>query len=289
MTTTVIYEGFPLTIHGWDSWVDPRHPVTGPPMTWGDNHTMAMHYTAAVNLVDGDFGEFQSQIPAYLRAIHLDYLTHRPQPNGATGYSIGYNWAVDWLGGLWRLRGWDIKCAANQGWNEWTFACLCLVDGADPLTDLALRSVRYLHRTGEAYAGRALSQRPHSQLRSDGTLTAFPGDVTGCPGNGIRGQLAAGKTNWRYVDPSPPEPPVPPETHTTALLAAASGDDMIRFIQDAAKPVSDQFRWASNGLVKMVPTADQAAWLIQRGLASNTLTTPDRLPLAVINQLPSIN
>lgn len=208
MTTTVQFEGHPLTLHDWDNWVPPGPAVTGPAMTWADNTTMALHYTAAVNLIDGDLGEFQYNIPPYLRAIHLDYLLHRPQANGATGYSIGYNWAVDWLGGIWRLRGWDIKCAANKGWNDQTFACLCLVDGADPLTDEALRSVRYLHWKGEQLAGHELVQRPHSQLKSDGTLMPFPGTVTGCPGNGIRNQLRVGSTNWRYLPPAPaPNPP----------------------------------------------------------------------------------
>jgi hypothetical protein len=138
-----------VTFHDWDAWVDPRYPVTGPRADWTRIDTAVPHYTAAVNLIDGDPGEYVYNIPPYLRAIHLDYLTHRPQPDGSSGYSIGYNFAVDWLGGIWRLRGWDIRCAANKGHNDHAYAILCLVDGADPVTNEAAAAIRWLVAEGE--------------------------------------------------------------------------------------------------------------------------------------------
>jgi hypothetical protein len=192
-------------LHLREEWQDPAVPVVGPAFEW-DTHQEALHYTADDNLPDGDPGEPHTAIPAYLRSIQRFYTTDR-------GYSIGYNWAVDQWGDIWQLRGWDFECAANKGHNAWTYAILMLVDGQDPATPEALRAARYIHAEAERLSGRIQTIRPHSQLKSDGTVVPFPGGVTSCPGNGNRalmvvpGGLQGGKFNWRYAPVSVPVPP----------------------------------------------------------------------------------
>lgn len=184
--------------------------MTGPALPWATIDTNSCHYTAAVNLIDGDPGEYATNIPAYLRAIHHDYLNNRPQPSGAKGYSIGYNFAIDWLGGIWELRGFDIKCAANATykdvvWNNRTVAILFLVDGKDGMTDLALEAARYIVAETRRRAKRPTAIKGHREI-----------GATACPGDGIMAQIKAGllepTTHEPPVVEQPTKPPVQPET-----------------------------------------------------------------------------
>jgi hypothetical protein len=176
---------FKPTIHDWDEWVkdpynfpvDMRYIKMNGVFTpfvrasqpnkslWRDG---VCHYTAADDLIDGDPGEAYDRLDDYLYAIHVSYVRSR-------GYSIGYNWAVDYLGGIWRLRGWDVMNAANAGYNDQSFSILCLVDGADPLNHLMQQSVRWLMMKGEQVSGKALGQRGHQEVGQ-----------TACPGAGIQ-------------------------------------------------------------------------------------------------------
>lgn len=162
------------TFHPRERWEDPNLPVDGPAPTLEQVDTFPLHYTAADNLIDGDPGEHAEDLPAFLRAIQRDYEINR-------GYSIGYGFAVDWLGGVWELRGYDFKNAANRGWNHRTLPVLCLVDGADPLTDLALHSVRALYAEAQRRTGRELHLVGHRDI-----------GATACPGGGIYGQIQLG-------------------------------------------------------------------------------------------------
>jgi hypothetical protein len=175
------------TVHPRSSWVDPRYPVTGPATNWGRIDTAVIHYTAADNLIDGDPGEHASNLPAYIRSIQRSYETNR-------GYSIGYWWAVDWLGGVWQLRGWDIKSAANATHNEHTAPILVLVDAADAATDAATESIRCLVAETSRIAGRPIAITGH------GWLT---GAQTECPGAGLRAQIFAGDFASRPPEPEP--------------------------------------------------------------------------------------
>lgn len=170
-----------VTFHQRVSWQDPRYPVTGPALSWGSRiDTTPLHYTAADDLIDGDPGESAEDLPAYLRAMQRSYVTVRK-------YSLGYNFAVDWIGGVWEIRGFDIACAANRGWNHRSVAILCLVDGQDPMTPEAVESVRRLLAEIDRRAGRATIVRPHSEI-----------GATQCCGDGIRAQIAAGLiTPWK--------------------------------------------------------------------------------------------
>jgi hypothetical protein len=181
--------------HTRASWQDPRKPVTGPLMVWRNVDTIAIHYTAADNLIDGDPGEHASNLPAYMRSMQSAYLSSR-------GYSLGYNVSVDWLGGSWEIRGVDIRCAANKGWNERTFAILMLVDGDDMATTHAAAEVRRIVAECERLAGRVLRIAGHGEI-----------GATACPGSGLRAQITIGEFSPRWNPAPPPPPPVlPPPT-----------------------------------------------------------------------------
>ena len=186
------------TFHGWSAWVDPRKPITGPAANRDLWDTFVLHYTAADDLIDGDPGEHAEDLPAYLRGMQRYYVDSRD-------YSVGYNFAVDWLGGVWMLRGFGIKCAANLNWNHRTIAVLCLVDGGDPMTAEAVASVNAIYAEAERRCGRSMNLVPHSAIGS-----------TSCCGDGIRAQIASGAV--RPTLPTPLPPPVPPTTEDDDML-----------------------------------------------------------------------
>lgn len=194
------------TVWPRSAWVDPLYPVTGPALPWTKIDTIAPHYTAAVNLIDGDLGEFQYNIPPYLRAIQRDYLNRDP-----VGYSIGYNWAIDWLGGIWECRGWNIKSAA-QGFplNDNVVAVLLLVDGNDAPTLEAQASFRFLNSQARSFTHKKLIVMDHGRL---------PGAATACAGAGIRATVDAGFLDDEY---SPFPPPPEEDEMQTSLIHVAS-------------------------------------------------------------------
>jgi hypothetical protein len=212
--------------HTRASWQDPRKPVTGPLMVWRNVDTIAIHYTAADNLIDGDPGEHASNLPAYMRSMQSAYLSSR-------GYSLGYNVSVDWLGGSWEIRGVDIRCAANKGWNERTFAILMLVDGDDMATTHAAAEVRRIVAECERLAGRVLRIAGHGEI-----------GATACPGSGLRAQITIGEFSprWNPAPPPPPPvlPPVPPLEVTKMLTIVGNDDDR-----------NDPRRWVFDGGTSM--------------------------------------
>lgn len=185
-----------LTYHPRSTWENPALPVNHPgvyrppALDLARIDTIVYHYTGSDDLIDGDPGEHASDLPGYLRAIQADYRRR-------LGFSIGYSWAIDWLGGVWELRGFDYRAAATGGrkstrdgsinpeTNRRTLAFLCLVDGSDPLTPQAARSARLLTAEAERRTGRRLDITAHSDH-----------DYTACCGDGIRHQIATG-----YLDP----------------------------------------------------------------------------------------
>lgn len=161
--------------HARSTWVHPAPPITGPAMVpFSRIDTMAIHYPSG-NTPDGDPTD-RLEVAAYLRSIQQDYLRTR-------GYSIGYSFAIDWLGDVWECRGWDIKPAANQGHNDHTVALLMLVDQDQPATDAQLVTAReYVAELERRHRG-PIVVTGHGQL---------PGAATACPGAGLREQIAAG-------------------------------------------------------------------------------------------------
>lgn len=163
-----------VTYHGRESWQDPRYPVFGPYDDPANNDTVVVHYTAADDLIDGDPGEHAEDLPAYLRNMQYSYVTQR-------GYSLGYSFAVDWLGGVWQIRGWEFQSAANRGHNGHTLPVLMLVDGADPATPEAVAAVRKIVAEAERRFGRELTVVGHRDI-----------GATACPGEGLYRQVQAG-------------------------------------------------------------------------------------------------
>src|SRR5512146_595549 len=102
----------------------------------------AVHYTAVINLPDGDPNEIltgEDGIRRLLASATIDYLTNRSD-GGYTrrsdgryfpGYPLGYSFAYDWLGGVWEIRGFDFMPAATGGHNSYTLAHLMLTDRDD--------------------------------------------------------------------------------------------------------------------------------------------------------------
>jgi hypothetical protein len=183
-------------------------PPVAPIWNWD---RAALHYTADDDLPDGDFGEFINQIPAYLAAITISYYVSRTD-GGYTrksdgryfpGFPIGYGFAVDWLGGVWILRGFDFVHAATGSHNHHVPAILLLTDLADPGSDEMWASVRAIQRECNR-RGAKLADRPwgHGEFRR----FTGKGTPTSCPGGPIIVQRDQGLGDISY-DPTPPPPP----------------------------------------------------------------------------------
>lgn len=211
-----------LTLHARSVWADPKVPVIGSrSFPWATIVNAGIHYTSDDDLIDGDPGEHASGLPQYLRNIQGSYVRTRR-------YSIGYSWAVDWLGGVWELRGWTYQPAAHAGANDTAFAVLMLVDGADPATAEALASARAIAREFERRAGRALAGiYGHNELPGRTT-------PTGCCGAGLYRQLKAvpglhgGLFSPRYQPPAPAIPNDPEEDDDMVKLIVYVKDDKLR-------------------------------------------------------------
>lgn len=169
------------------SWQDPNMRVTGPAMQRGRIDTQPAHYTAAATI--------PSDIPSYLRAMQRDYVVNR-------GYSLGYNFAIDQTGQAWEIRGLDIQCAANKGWNERTVAILCLVNGADAMNSRMVSTYQQLGAHIQSVIGRRLNIVGHQDIGS-----------TACPGAGVQGQVRSGVLA-PSAGPPPPDPTPPTEDDT---------------------------------------------------------------------------
>ncbi len=174
-----VNEGEPMLIPGVEivkraGWLGSTRVFSGPAMMLWAVDTFVVHYTAAKNLPDGDPGEL-GKVRGYLSTMAAYYWRVRM-------YALGYNFAVDWEGIVYELRGWDIKCAANLNWNDRSIAVLCLVDGDDPMPPAMLRSVNAIYAEADRRTGRRCQLKGHGDIGS-----------TSCPGMGIRTQIRVGQ------------------------------------------------------------------------------------------------
>jgi hypothetical protein len=168
----------------WE-WEDPDHTIdrhtNSGAFPWQYCDTFVIHYTAAPSIPDDTAG--------YLRAIQRDYITNRhggPKWTGADGkvydgYSIGYSAAVTQTGDDWELRGVRTMAAATSGWNSRSFACLVLVDGAEPCTPAAVEKVRELVAFVRAHSPGPVTIKGHQEC-----------GPTACPGAGVQAQIESG-------------------------------------------------------------------------------------------------
>lgn len=185
------------TVHPVEEWVEPCFPMLGPTQNVGAIYQPVAHYSSAINLPDGDIGEFDYQIIPFLRATNRDYWLNRDGSGiracgrDLPGYAIGYLFGVDWLGGAWELRGFNYQSAANAGHNGYTFPILFFTDRVDPASELAWQTARAIWRHARALSRRDdFRNRPlgHGELRERTGV----GTVTPCPGTPILNQLHAG-------------------------------------------------------------------------------------------------
>lgn len=195
------------TVHPREVVATTCYPIIGPAWDISRVWTPLAHYTAAIDLPDGDLDEFQYQIIPYLKAVNKDYWDHRDGSGITTcgthkpGYAIGYSFAVDWLGGATELRGFDILPAATSGHNTYTFPILFLTDINDGASDLALATARAIWREARRRSGNALFlDRPKGHREVCGGCTA-------CPGNPLMAQRDAGLMDLDY-EPPQEEPPM---------------------------------------------------------------------------------
>jgi hypothetical protein len=170
--------------HPRESWENPTETIASgrPPVQQPTQISSGVvHYSAAKSPPDDDAG-----IAQWLRNIQHDYLVNR-------GYSIGYLFCVDSRGGVWELRGFTYKSAANSPTNDWTAPVLLNTGLNRPATPAAWRSVRALFREFARRSGNsaAFRNRPygHGQL---------PGAATACPGGALLDQLDDGLGDLNY-------------------------------------------------------------------------------------------
>ena len=225
-----------LVTHRREVWQSTAEPVASSSrFEWSDVDLVVAHYTADDDLPDGDPGELADNLPQYLRNMQHFYLTHPDR-----GYSVGYAFALDWLGGSWELRGDDFECAANKAVNSRAIAFLCLVDADDRLTAECAATFR-------RFTARAIKLSPLT-VTVDGHGRT-PGASTGCPGAGILVDLDEGRLDPRTF--TPPPPPPPPVT---------SGDDPMFIARDLA----GKFVIGDGVVRRHLPTAQQARRIIGR-------------------------
>jgi hypothetical protein len=243
--------------HPRESWQRPSQPVSGPAFPgWARYTDVAIHYTSAAKI--------PADIDAYHRAMQNDYLTSR-------GFSLGYTCSVDQQRGESReIRGLDFKPAATRNSNDFAMAILILVDGEDMATPAACAEVRRIIGHWETLAGRELRIKGHGEY--------VP---TGCPGSGLRAQIALGEFSprWNPAPPSPPPvvPPITPEPVRRRMLVCVGNDDNR----------SDPRRWVYNGLEcrLLVNEADYNEISLFWGWVGSSITAPHWKPLTWIQAL----
>lgn len=205
-----------------EDWLDPNgppwdHTINGkgefyicPPFRgWDEINDVVIHYPGGdwpdmdINN-DGRVDEIDTVV--LLRAGHRMYLN-----DPGRGYSYGYGYKIGVGGDIWEIRGTDYSNAANKGdkahgtypptWNLTTISIQIVVDEANPANEKQVAAVNWLLDYLAADAGKNLGLTYHRH-----------GQATGCPGDGIVGQIEGGVIGFGKSAPVvvPPvvEPPV---------------------------------------------------------------------------------
>lgn len=177
-----------------------------PPSLWLPGvQYIAVHYTSAIDIPDGDPDEIiagEDGIRSLLARTHFDYLANRTgggyerldDGRRFPGYPLGYSFAFDWLGGVWEINGFDYQPAATSGWNNRALAFLMLTDRADPGSSLMWQSFRAVAAEAQRRGARIAPERvwSHRWFRERlGTGTA-----TACTGPALEAQIVAGLGDW---------------------------------------------------------------------------------------------
>lgn len=194
------------TVHQRSAWVDPKYPVFGPSDHTGVFEDLVAHYPGTSDVPDRDYqghiyvdpAKFNNDLFGYYRQMNRSYLEQR-------GYAVGYQFGIDYLGGVTVLRGLDLNNAANAGgklpgnWNHRSASVQFVTDIDQPATDLQLYSFAMIVASLRVLGHRA-TVRTHSY-----------GEWTACPGP-VGDQLAAGMgepSYWVQHGPPPGAAPLP--------------------------------------------------------------------------------
>ena len=238
--------------HPRESWQRPSQPVSGPAFPgWAKYTDVAIHYTSAAKI--------PADIDAYHRAMQNDYLTSR-------GFSLGYTCSVDQQRGESRgIRGLDFKPAATRTANDYALAILVLVDGNDMATPQACAEVRRIIGLWESLAGRHLTIKGHGEYVA-----------TGCPGSGLRAQIAIGEFSPRW-NPAPPPPPVFPPPVLPPTISTE--DDPMFYLTSPTPGVRPDVIWFAGRVYGISSVADAEQFLL--GGATRLNLSVDQFDLIV--------
>lgn len=178
---------------------------------------LAFHWEGVATKQAGLESSFET-----LRNIQRAHLANKKE-----GYiDIAYNFAVDYLGNVFELRGWDVQGGANgtTAANE-TYISVCYLAGpGQPFTDAAKQAFKSI-RTEADKRGIGSENKPHSAFKA-----------TACPGDEIRAFIAT--LSGGEPVPSTPTPPARPPASSPqvpsfprVMKRGAKGNDVSRFQQ----------------------------------------------------------
>lgn len=195
---------------------------TGSKMTPAAVTDLVIHYPGHNNVP-----ESQTAVPARLRSEQAYYL------GKSSPYDLGYNWVIDPWGGIWTVRGWELRNAANgstkpSNWNAVSVSVQLQVTVTGKPTAAQLDAFVQLYNESIGVFGRRLNVYGHGEGRKRGFTDAT---VTSCPGPHlvpmcIDAVMSAG-TQPAPPAPTPPPPaPSPPPAASDAVLLyrVAAGD-----------------------------------------------------------------
>jgi hypothetical protein len=154
---------------------------------------LAFHWEGVATKQAGLESSFET-----LRAIQKAHLANKAQ-----GYiDIAYNFAVDHLGNVFELRGWDAQGGANgtTAANAEYISICYLAGPGQPFTDAAKQAFKSIRNEADI-RGIGAENKPHSAFKA-----------TACPGDEIRAfiaTLSGGQPVTTIPHPTQGRPPAP--------------------------------------------------------------------------------
>lgn len=257
----------------WEKLLPARYQMAAqnpPKQVPADIFRPVVHYPGVDDVPDGDPGERLEDVAQSVANSHRYYVDNR-------GYAYGYLFVVDWTGGVWEVRGFDYRSAANSGHNQYTCPVQLLIDATGTPTDRQIDAAVAVFREFRRRAGRTdFESRPwgHGELQKRTGI----GTVTTCPGTNTQRLIDQG----RFDLPDEPEPaPEPPaeEPEVSAYLWRPKGYDNV-FVIDGGDALHVSQR-TFNEIYKDLPKVfdDPHKETLKSVLAKAGLTESDLVPV----------